>query len=332
MATFLPMVLRAKLVPYIKGSPAIGKSSIAHQVAKQLGLKVIDIRLAECDPTDLQGFPYFDQETRKASYFPLNTFPTENDPIPEGYNGWLVFLDEFSNAPMAVQAAAYKLVLDRMVGQHKLHKNVAIIAAGNLETDNAAAQPMSSALVSRFAIFEVGVNQKDWNEWAASTSIDYRITAYINFRPDHLYTFNPNTAEQPYASPRTWAMMNNILKVLPTTARNELPVLASLVGTGVASEFLTFLELQNDLPTFDAIIANPSGIPLKQDLSILWALMGMVSHSISEATLEPAITFISRFSEDLQIVAMREILQRHPELMGKPGFNTWLNKTSKVLA
>lgn len=93
MATFLPMVLRAKLVPYIKGSPAIGKSSIAHQVAKQLGLKVIDIRLAECDPTDLQGFPYFDQETRKASYFPLNTFPTENDPVPEGYNGWLVFLN-----------------------------------------------------------------------------------------------------------------------------------------------------------------------------------------------------------------------------------------------
>lgn len=233
---------------------------------------------------------------------------------------------------MAVQSAAYKLVLDRQVGQHKLHKNVAIIAAGNLETDNAAAQPMSSALVSRFAIFEVGVNQKDWNEWAASTGIDYRITAYINFRPDHLYTFNPNTAEQPYASPRTWAMMNNILKVLPTTARNELPVLASLVGTGVASEFLTFLELQNDLPTFDAIIANPSGIPLKQDLSILWALMGMVSHNISEATLEPAITFISRFSEDLQIVAMREILQRHPELMGKTSFNTWLNKTSKVLA
>ena len=83
-----------------------GKSSIAHQVAAQLGLKVIDIRLAECDPTDIQGFPYFDQETKKASYFPLNTFPTEHDSIPQGYNGWLIFLDEFSNAPMAVQAAA----------------------------------------------------------------------------------------------------------------------------------------------------------------------------------------------------------------------------------
>ena len=93
IAQHLPILLKSKLVPYLKGSPAIGKSSVAHQVAKQLGLKVIDIRLAECDPTDLQGFPYFDQETKKASYYPLNTFPTENDTVPEGYNGWLVFLN-----------------------------------------------------------------------------------------------------------------------------------------------------------------------------------------------------------------------------------------------
>ena len=332
VAEFLPMLLKAKLVPYIKGSPAIGKSSIAHQVAAQLGLKVIDIRLAECDPTDIQGFPYFDQETKKASYFPLNTFPTEHDSVPQGYNGWLIFLDEFSNAPMSVQSAAYRLVLDRQVGQHKLHKNVAIIAAGNLETDNAAAQPMSSALVSRFAMFEVCVDQKEWIQWAASTGIDYRITSFINFMPDHLYNFNPNTSEQPYASPRTWAMVNSVLKVLPNLGNTEKPVLASLVGEGVALEFLTYLKLQNDLPTFEQIIANPTDITLRSDLSIRWALMGMVAHNVSEKTLDAAITFIKRFSDDLQIVAMREIWQRHPELKAIPKMNAWVNELSKVLA
>lgn len=330
MAGFLPTLLKAGIVPYIKGSPAIGKSSIAHQLAKKANLVVIDVRLAECDPTDLHGFPYFDQETKKASYFPLSTFPTTQDVKPVGTNGWLLLLDEFSNAPMAVQAAAYRLVLDREVGQHKLHDDVYIIAAGNLETDNAAAQPMSSALVSRFAIFEVNVNQKEWNEWAASAGIDYRITAYINFMPEHLYTFNPNTAEQSYASPRTWAMMHSVLKVMPNISLNEMPVLSSLVGRGVASDFLTFLELQNDLPTFEAIVANPSGIPLKKDLSILWALMGMVSHKVSETTLDQVLVFVKRFTDDLQVVAMREIIQRHPELKNKPSFNTWINELSKV--
>lgn len=332
VSEYLPLLLKAKLVPYIKGSPAIGKSSIAHQVAKQLGLKVIDIRLAECDPTDLQGFPYFDQETKKASYYPLNTFPTEQDSIPVGYNGWLIFLDEFSNAPLAVQAAAYKLVLDRQVGQHKLHKNVAIIAAGNLETDNAAAQPMSSALVSRFAIFEVTVNQQEWNEWAAGVGVDYRITSYMNFRPDHLYTFNPNTAEQPYASPRTWAMLHQVLKHLEQAHSKTLPILAALVGEGVANEFLTYLQLQDELPSFESITNKPDTASLKQDLSIRWATMGMLCHKVSEKTLAAVITYIQRFSDDLQIVAMREMLQRHPELKTQTEFQQWATQLSKVFS
>lgn len=330
MAAYLPILLKAKLVPYIKGSPALGKSAIAHQVAEQLGLKVIDKRLAECDPTDLQGFPYFSQETKKASYYPLNTFPVEGDEVPEGYNGWLLFLDEFSNAPLAVQAAAYKLVLDRQVGQHKLHKNVAIIAAGNLETDNAAAQPMSSAMVSRFSIFEIAVNHEDWIEWATGNGVDYRITSFINFRPDLLYTFKPDTAEQPYASPRTWSMTNRVLSIMDGHPIKELPVLASLVGEGVASEFLTYLELQKDLPTFEAIVANPTGIPVKQDLSIRWALMGMVCHKVTEKTLSQVITFIKRFTDDLQVVAMRELVQRHPELKTAKEFNAWVNELCKV--
>lgn len=329
IAQHLPILLKSKLVPYLRGSPAIGKSSVAHQVAKQLGLKVIDIRLAECDPTDLQGFPYFDQETKKASYYPLNTFPTENDDLPQGYNGWLVFLDEFSNAPLAVQAAAYKLVLDRQVGQHKLHKNVAIIAAGNREDDNAAAQPMSSALVSRFSIFEIEVNQKEWNEWAAGAGIDYRITSYMNFRPDHLYTFKPSTSEQPYASPRTWAMLSNVMQHISLTT-SELPILASLIGEGVASEFLGYLKLQDELPSFETIIANPKTAPLGKDLSILWATMGMVCYKVSEKTLATIIEYIQRFSDDLQIVAMREISQRHPELRTHAAFNTWANELCKV--
>ena len=46
-------VLKAKRVPYMASSPGIGKSSIVHQLAKTLNLKVIDKRLAGCDPTDL---------------------------------------------------------------------------------------------------------------------------------------------------------------------------------------------------------------------------------------------------------------------------------------
>lgn len=192
--------IKAKLVAMMDGSPAIGKSSIVHQIAKEYGLKVIDLRLSQCDPTDLLGFPKISGD--RAGYVPMNTFPIEGDSVPAGYNGWILFLDEFNSAPPAVQAAAYKLVLDRMVGTYHLHKNVAIVCAGNLESDNAIVQPMSTALQSRLVHMELVVDAKEWDDWASENGIDHRITSYMKFKPGNLYTFSPDHTDKTYASPR----------------------------------------------------------------------------------------------------------------------------------
>jgi len=47
--------IKAKLVPMLAGSPAVGKSSIVKEIAREYGLKVIDVRLAQADPTDLNA-------------------------------------------------------------------------------------------------------------------------------------------------------------------------------------------------------------------------------------------------------------------------------------
>lgn len=51
--TAILRTLRKRLVPFLHGSPGIGKSDIFRAIAKENGLKFIDIRLAQCDPTDL---------------------------------------------------------------------------------------------------------------------------------------------------------------------------------------------------------------------------------------------------------------------------------------
>jgi MoxR-like ATPase len=90
----LDYVFKSKLVPYIKSRPGEGKSDIIKQYAKEHGLLVIDIRLAQATPEDLHGFPVYDPETKQASFVPFNQFPLESCQIPEGYQGWLLFLDE----------------------------------------------------------------------------------------------------------------------------------------------------------------------------------------------------------------------------------------------
>ncbi len=153
MVEALDTVLMSKLTPMLVGSPGIGKSDIVKSVAKKHNLKLIDMRLAQSDPTDLNGFPTLQQDGTRMDYAPPTTFPLQNlDTVPQGYDGWLLFLDEINAAPPAIQAAAYKLVLDRQIGMHNLHKRVAIVCAGNKATDKAIVNRLSTAMQSRMTL------------------------------------------------------------------------------------------------------------------------------------------------------------------------------------
>lgn len=96
----------------------------------------------------------------------------------------------------------YKLILDRKVGNYDLHPAVAMAAAGNLETDNAIVEEMSTALKSRMAHLTLMLDNRKWLDWATNAGVDYRITSYINFKPNSLYEFNPDSEDDTYACPR----------------------------------------------------------------------------------------------------------------------------------
>lgn len=321
--------IQAKLVPMLVGSPGCGKSQIVHAIAEHYNLKVIDLRLAQCDPCDIMGFPHI--EHNKAGYVPMNTFPIEGDPIPAGYSGFMLFLDEFNSASSAVQAAAYKLVLDRMVGIYHLHKNVAIVCAGNLETDNAIVQPMSTALQSRLVHLELVVDPKEWLDWAASENIDYRITSYINFKPGNLYAFQADHTDTTYACPRTWEFANRILTAMDEGSKELLPMLAGTISEGVAREFLSFCKIHKEVSTTAQIVANPKGVKMPDEPSILFALTGSISHNATKDNLDALMEFVVRMPIEFQVVCLRETVRRHPELKTHAALKLWIANTSSEL-
>ena len=316
--------IQAKLVPLIAGSPAVGKSSIVHDIAKEFGLKVIDLRLAQCDPCDLMGFPSVDEKTGKAKYVPMNTFPIEGDEIPKGYNGWILFMDEFTSAMRAVQAAAYKVVLDRMVGEYHLHPNVAIVCAGNLETDGAIVEPMSTALQSRLIHLEVEVCAKTWLEWAVRNDIDHRITSYIRFKPDSLYTFSPKHTDKTYGSPRTWAFASRFTKKEAAITMKKLPILAGTLSEGLAREFIGFCSIYADLPSIDQIAANPEGITVPTEPSVLYALTGSLANHSTPDKIDQLIRFVNRLPIEFQIITLREVVRRKPEMIQVASIQKWI--------
>src|SRR6056297_1565877 len=113
---FVTAALACRQVPYVAGPPAIGKSQVIHQVAEAADALMIDLRLSQMLSEDMTGLPERDEKSGKAIYLPFDTFPLEGDPIPDGYSGWFLFLDELSSATEEVLAAAYSIILDHSVG------------------------------------------------------------------------------------------------------------------------------------------------------------------------------------------------------------------------
>lgn len=321
--------MQSGLVPFMTGSPGIGKSSIYHEVARLGKLKVIDLRLSQCDPTDLNGYPTI--VNGKACYVPFNTIPVEKDTIPDGYDGWMLLLDEFNSANSEVQAASYKLVLDRMVGSTKVHPKVYIVCAGNLETDNAIVNPMSSALYSRLIHITLETNMKEWLSWANKNQIDHRICSFLQFSPDNFYTFKPDNTEDTYACPRTWEFASKLLKHVGEGYPHIRPLLAGTLSAGVSAGFLTFCDIYKELPSLDKLVISPETTVMPTSPSTLFALTGFIAHNATKQNMEQLAKFIDRMPMEFQVVSWRSMQMRNPATVTHPAFQKWASKNAREM-
>jgi len=324
----LAKYLKARRVPMIHGSPGIGKSDIIRQVAEEFDLFVIDIRLAQCDPTDLLGFPQV--QNGKAGYVPMNTFPLEGDPLPinpktgKPYSGWLIFFDEFNACAKAVQSAAFKIVLERMVGIWKLHERVLMAAAGNLATDNGIVEELSTPMQSRLVHMLLVPDLEEFLDWAEDHKFDRRIISYLRFKPGALHDFRPDHADATFACPRTWAFADSILKVTDEGDEDRQALLGGAITRGYASELMDFFLLHSQIPKISDIRKDPTGITVPADLGILWAVTDSIAHHADKDNLEDLMKFVERIPMEFQAVCLRSIIKRKKELLTHKTIQHWV--------
>lgn len=349
-------VLKAGWVPNLVSSPGLGKSALIRQIAEELGLLLIDVRLSQMAPEDLNGFPTIIEKEitlddgtivmqKKASYIPMDTFPVAADPITGTpgdtlpinpatgvpYKGWLLFLDEFNSATPSVQVAAYKIVLDKMIGNHKLHPKCLVATAGNLMTDKAIVNRSSTATQSRIIHFAIRVDHDAWHWWAIKTNVDHRVMSFMKRFPEALHDFDPNHTDLTFPCPRTWEMVSDCIKPMKEIKMVKRPLLAGCVGTGRAREFYAYTEVFKNLPDIERIIQDPENVGFDPEPSVHYALAGLIGAKMTEKTAEPCIKFLSRLGADFQVTALRQAIAREPAVFQCKAVKDWLRFNTKEL-
>jgi len=318
-------VMENKLCPMVHSSPGIGKSSIAAQIAQDCNLKLIDIRLTMYSPTNLNGFGRINEKAKRSEFVPFNEIPLQDDVIPEGYDGWLILFDELPSAAEAVQASAYKIILDRMVGQHVIHNNTFMMAAGNKKTDNAIVNRMGTAMQSRMVHFEIEADKDSWLEWAYSTKIDMRLCAYVNYKPSILSSFNPKHKDHTFSCGRTLEFASRLIKDSEELDHDDLVLLAGAIGEGHGKEFFAFSKVFAELPLIEDIIADPENAKLSNSPQFMFGVATYVSEYMAEDNVRELLVYMRRFQPEYQVVCAKRACKRNRVLVANPSMMLWVD-------
>jgi hypothetical protein len=320
---FVEDVIGAGLVPFVQSSPGMGKSSIMRAIARAYRLWLIDHRLSTSAPEDLSGLPEFFTDKdgiRRARFAPFDIFPVAGTEVPEGYDGWMLFLDEANSGTKMVHAASYKLILDKMVGQLKLHERVAITMAGNLSTDRAIVNPLSTAMQSRVIHIEMVINFLEWLEDVAfAEKYDDRIIAFLNWKENYLMDFRPDHQDRTFCSPRTWEFMNRLITGKEVT-EEKTALYAGSITSGVAVEFVQFCQIYHDLLTIRDVLRDPTGVAVPRDPERKWALVSHLMGQVDDKNFTDVCLFIDRMDLSFRVLFFRSVMSQQPKLRHHPAF------------
>ena len=335
--------LPVRTVPSVMlwGPPGVGKSQAIRQIAKEIEaetkkeVRVTDVRLLLFNPIDLRGIPTANADKTLAVWLKPQIF--QMDPSENIVN--ILFLDEISAAPQSVQAAAYQITLDRVVGEHKLPENCIVIAAGNRTTDKSVAFKMPKALANRLLHIEIEGSFPAWKAWAISAGINDKVIGFLSFRQGYLMGFDSASDDLAFPTPRAWEMVSNLLNSISGDIDEMYPMIAGIVGTGVAVEFRTWAKVYKDLPAIEDVFDGKMPV-MPKNTDAMYALTAAMTcyaraHKDDMRRIANSIRYADKMPPDFSAVLLKDYMYIEKDykqkLMVIPEFGRWMQTKGSLL-
>jgi hypothetical protein len=306
----LEITYRSGVPTLLWGPPGVGKTATIRAFGARMGVPVVEVITSIREPSDFLGLPVVVDGGVK--YVP----PSWTEELSEG---GILFFDEISTAPPAVQAALLRVILERRVGEHQLPDTVWVASAANPPDQAAGGWDLAPPLANRFIHLQWRHDAMRWAEdfpsyfatsaqantgkvirpglneaaWAQARSL---VAAFIRVRP-HLLFQMPHDAEQSgraWPSPRTWDFASRVLAVTLEDTNGQVKpavvdaaeAIIGCVGEGPGGEFIAWAKTA-DLPDPEELLANPAQFKLPERGDLAYAVLAAVATAVvSKCTTE----------------------------------------------
>jgi hypothetical protein len=289
----LAVAVSAGVPVLLWGSPGTGKTSAVVALGEALEWPVETVIGSIREPSDFAGLPVVIDGSVRLSP------PAWATRLSEAGVG-LLFLDELTTAPPAVQAAMLRVVLERVVGDTKLPPGVRVVAAANPPDEAADGWELAAPLANRLVHLDWPVEGKriakglavgfprpvlagieNPPSTAQTMAARAAVGAFLEVRPP-LALQLPRTAADAgrgWPSPRSWEAVAKLLAACEAAHASEAAraaLVEGAVGDGAAIEFLAWLE-HLDLPDPESVLADPDSFVLPERSDRAFAVLTAVA-------------------------------------------------------
>jgi hypothetical protein len=330
----LGVAVSARVPVLLWGAPGTGKTATIKAVARAMDWPCETVIASIREPSDFAGLPVV--IGGEVIFAP----PAWARRLAQAGRG-LLFLDELSTAPPAVQAALLRVVLERVVGDLELPADVAVVAAANPPEQAADGWDLSAPLANRLCHLSWEIEPRAVAEglaagfaepvvpalpagWAAQQRVTLALVgAFLHVRPA-LASAPPADAAaagKGWPSPRTWEMAARLWAAgTAADASEEAKALlvAGSVGDGAAAEFLAWVT-EMDLPDPEAVLADPASFTLPRRSDRAYAAVSAVAAVVAADPTPPrwaagwqVLGIAAQSAPDVAAVAARILARCQP--------------------
>jgi hypothetical protein len=350
-----PALLRSPTARTFRSGPGRGKTSvlayIAVQEAKRRGGPFGFARMfgPTLNPIDIMGFTKMLERTWDGITYPVSesTLPgwmrMQDEHGRDGmgppitcFEEGLLVIEEKGQADLESKKMLANLRLEGSIGPHKLPKGWRVWATSNRQSDRSGVTKDFDHDINRGAEHNITDDLVSWKDWAFRTGLHPDVIAFGDQNPNTLFSELPEK-QRPFCTPRSLELCEKDLRALSPDGVT-LPVdssavecAADLIGTGEAAQLMTTLRLGQEMPKYEDIVKNPSGVkvPSKPDAQMLvcFRLAAQVSH----ADAEPVVEYMQRMPKEFALTFARAATNRDRSIVNTKAFHSWSVKNASLV-
>jgi len=327
-----------------QGEMGIGKSSML----KMLQAKLPDHFVCYGDMTTKDVGDFLVPKIRTidgtevCSFIPNEEFGFHlNKPI-------VLMLDEIGKASKAVMNACLRLMLERKLGIYDLPKGSIVFATTNLANE-AIGDNLPPHARNRLAVVKVRKPSADqWIEWALENNIAPEVLLTVKQFPqmlgsfedfdkasDNEYIYDPRAPRPAFTTPRSLEKASDIIKKTKGLGLNIMGhTLTGTIGKRATYDMLSIIQLNDELPQWEDVLANPDKCAIPKSPSAVCMLIYSAIQRIEKDDVSKFMKYLDRLSKEAQGLFATSVMRtsKKATVGTNQGFIKWATNNNYLFA